>query len=164
MSKHLRKLLCYSSSVGSTWCIVWPKLCVVWPTHCSVGYLSMAGLVFSRNSQNFPSHVSIPNIPLLSTFITERQNDPKSSNKCLRLNALSLIRPQCIGHVYHVCQVNWHVRRPCHDTLTRGWKVGSVFTVQHTPPLSDHTSHSSQTVHHQFVRRGRSNQKDLALK
>ena len=119
---------------------------------------------FSRNSQNFPSHVSIPNIPLLSTFITERQNDPKSSNKCLRLNALSLIRPQCIGHVYHVCQVNWHVRRPCHDTLTRGWKVGSVFTVQHTPPLSDHTSHSSQTVHHQFVRRGRSNQKDLALK
>ena len=28
MSK-LQKISCYSSRVGSTWCIVWPKLCVV---------------------------------------------------------------------------------------------------------------------------------------
>jgi hypothetical protein len=29
-----RKISCYSSVVGSTWCIMWPKLFVVRPTHC----------------------------------------------------------------------------------------------------------------------------------
>jgi len=33
-AKTLGKISCYSSMVGSTWCIVWPKLCVVRPTHC----------------------------------------------------------------------------------------------------------------------------------
>ena len=72
------------------------------------------------------------------------------NRSCLLLNALNLIRPQCIGHVYHVCQVNWHVRRPCHDTLTRGWKderLGqcSLYSTHHTTIIWSHIAQFSNS-------------------